>query len=157
MAVWGSFTAGAVLTDAELDAGTGGAWSTYTPTFGAFSLGNGTLVARYRHFGRVVVVDIAVTMGSTSSVSGAIEISRPVTAANAITGSTFAAIFDTGVGYIPAFAQGASTTVWLLRPIQTDGTYGTMPGTSASVPMTWTTGDVFSFTSVYEAAANGAA
>jgi len=158
MAVWGAFTAGAVLTDAELDAGTGGAWTTYTPTWTNLTKGAATIVAKYRQLGRIVITYIAITFAADTSVSGLIGISRPVTGANATDGGTTAAIFDSGVGFFAGHILGGTTTRWDLYAVNAASTASAaLTATSSSVPMTWTTNDRFYFTSVYEAAADGAA
>ena len=56
----------------------GGAWQTYTPTLGGFTLGNGTMVAKYWRIGKTYLVKVSVTSGSTSATTNPIVISSPV-------------------------------------------------------------------------------
>jgi len=159
MAVWGAFTAGAVLTDAELDAGTGGAWTDYSGsvTFTNFTKGSATIVAKYRQLGRIVIAHVDITFAANTSVSGLIGISRPVTAATATEGNTVATIIDSGTTTFIGFVQGGTTARWDLYAPSIPVAYLAATASSSTVPMTWTTNDRFWFTSVYEAAADGAA
>jgi len=157
MAVWGDFTAGAVLTDAELDAGTGGAWTTYTPTWTNLTKGAATIIAKYRQLGRIVITYIDITFAADTSVSGLIGISRPVTGANGTDGGTTTELFESGTGTFAGRIVGATTTRWDVRALNAAGTYLAEADTSSTVPFTWGTADRFWFTSVYEAAADGAA
>jgi hypothetical protein len=59
------------------------AWVAYTPTLGNVSLGNGTVDFKYAQLGKVVHVRGILTFGSTTTVSGAITFSTPITAASA--------------------------------------------------------------------------
>ena len=99
-------TNGQVLT-ADSTAATGLAWTTlssgftyanYTPTFTGFTKGNANIVARYAQSGKAVNVFVSVTLGSTSSVTGSITVSLPVTASsNAIILRGIGGITDSGV------------------------------------------------------------
>lgn len=60
-------------------------WVTWTPTYTNFSLGNGTISAKYQQLGRRVHFRIELTLGSTSSASGAIGFSTPVAPASSAT------------------------------------------------------------------------
>jgi len=157
MAVPGGFVAGQVLTAAELNAGTGGAWPTWSPTYTNFTLGNGTAVARYRHFGRTCRVQVDITLGSTSVVSGLIGISRPVTAAVATSGSAIVPMVDSGTDNPFGVLFNTSTTRFDIYPVNAASTYGKLVASSGSVPMTWVTNDRFFFECEYETAADGAA
>jgi hypothetical protein len=57
-------------------------YTTWTPTYTNFTLGNGTLVARYGTSGKFVQFTFAVQLGSTSSVSGQIRFTLPKTPKN---------------------------------------------------------------------------
>lgn len=59
------------------------AWTGYTPSFVNFTLGNGTVVGRYKKVGKTVHVQVQVTVGSTSAFSGAVTISLPAAAVSA--------------------------------------------------------------------------
>ena len=155
-------TAGQVLTVASgvpswaTPAAAGGfTYADYTPTFTNFTLGNGTISkSRYAQSGKMVHFYGVVTLGSTSSVSGSIQFTLPVTAAASTLGfaSGVGQMGDDGVGNYTAIAVRASTTLCTLISIKSDGTYALQASTSSTVPFTWTTNDDFRWSLIYEAA-----
>lgn len=73
--------ADASLTRAKLNAAAGelaGAWESYTPTLAGFTLGNGTMRAKYYRIGKFYTVKVAVTSGTTSATTNPIVITNPV-------------------------------------------------------------------------------
>jgi len=149
MATFGTFTS-AVLTAAELNTA-GGAWTTYAPTYTNFSLGNGTLAAaKYEQIGRSVFVKVEIVLGSTSSVSGLIGISLPVTGSSS-GADACGMITDTGTGNHVAFMIWSTTRADLYYL----NTSAAITATSATAPMTWANTDVLRFQFTYEAAADG--
>jgi hypothetical protein len=155
-------TNGQILT-ADSTAATGVAWAaassggftyaTYTPTFTGFTKGNATIIARYAQSGKGVNVFVDVTLGSTSSVTGGITVSLPVTAASDALGSRgVCGIVDTGVYTRQGVAFVETTTTALLKVIATSAAFGIEDDISATSPMTWVSTDKFNFTLTYEAA-----
>jgi len=74
------FTTEGNLTPSMLEAGQSTstwAWQSWAPNWTNFTVGNGTVVAKYIQIGKTVHFKIKVTLGSTSSVSGAITFSLP--------------------------------------------------------------------------------
>lgn len=144
----------------------GGAWDTYTPTWSTGgtqpSLGNGTLVGRYKQIGKVIFVTIKLTFGSTTSFgSGVCLFSLPVTPKSdgsdgAKAGGTVD-LTDAGVssyfGISRVIESGASSTyrnkLQLLCPSST--TAGASIGVDATHPFTWGVGDTINATVTYEA------
>jgi len=133
---------------------TGTAWANYTPTWTNFTVGNGSVTSRYAQIGKVVFVNIIVTLGSTSSVTGIIYASLPVTGANTSNIGNYAAgIYDASPSTIflgSAFFN--STTQVGLKAQNSAGTYVTSAYSNSTTPMTWTTNDAFQFNFNYEAA-----
>lgn len=130
------------------------AWTSYTPTFTNFTLGNGTItLAKYAKLGKIVTVKLLVTLGSTSSVAGRIGISLPVTATSDNTDRAVspAGLIAGGVSATGFAALGATTRVDLYA-LLASGTYVTNTNISSTVPGTWTTGNTFSTVFTYEAA-----
>lgn len=131
------------------------AWTTYTPTFTNFTLGNGTITkARYSQVGKVVFLNVVVTLGSTSSVSGLIRFTTPTTIVNSSTN-------DSGGGLITdasastsftAITSVTSSTTLGVYAENSAGTYSVRTDTSSLIPMTWATGDVWSSNFIYETA-----
>ena len=131
-----------------------GTWANYTPTWTNFTVGNGSVVSRYSQIGKVVFVNIIVALGSTSSVTGIIYASLPVTGANMSNiGNYTAGIYDsTPFNIFMGTAFFNSTTQVGLKAQNSAGTYLTSAYTSSTVPMTWASGDGFQFNFNYEAA-----
>lgn len=136
------------VTPAKLQSGTGSSWAeqSWTPTFTNFTIGNGTRTSTYTQIGKQVFFRIEVTLGSTSSVSGTITFSLPVTAASTYTTSSplaRATIVDSGSARIYGTLLWATTTTVILDSEKADGVYLFGNGTSSSIPMNWTTNDGF--------------
>jgi hypothetical protein len=130
-----------------------GTWATYTPTFTNFTLGNGTInQARWVQVGKKVCVNVVVTLGSTSSVTGLIQVSTPTTLSNGSNNNNQVATFvDTGTGMFLGSASNTSGTAIGIYANNAGGTYVYRSNTSATVPMTWASTDAFAFYFTYEA------
>jgi hypothetical protein len=155
------FDPGDVLTAAEMNAignnldAIGGAWTAYTPTWTNLTVGNATQDSRYIAAGRLVIVNLKITLGSTSSVGTIPEFSLPENLDGSYTtGDTIGdlRLFDTsadGVFWAKALPRTALTGA---RPFvdQVNGTYNAPGVITATVPFTWATGDAISGTLIYE-------
>ena len=129
-----------------------GAWTTWTPTNGNITLGNGTLDARYNKVGKTINFIWRVIFGSTTTISGSPNFTLPFS--TAINNQNFqAALLDSGTAWLGAFASGAGGTVYLDLAF-TSGTYLTTSGGgfSSTAPFTWTTNDSIVVKGSYEAA-----
>jgi hypothetical protein len=125
-----------------------GAWDTWLAAFTNLTLGNGTQAITYARTGKVVHMRGRITFGSTTSVSGAISISLPVTATGVFTGQvTMRAGGTDFTGYI-----ASTSTTLAISAINSAGTYASRATTSATVPGTWANGDNITFSITYEAA-----
>jgi len=125
-------------------------WTAYTPSISNFTIGNGTLTARYQQIGKTVNVFVQFTLGSTSTIGTTPYFSLPFTAAQnkwSIPGR----LGDNGVADYAGFAQCDTTNVYVYA-LGVGGTYGTAPTVTATVPFTWATNDFFTFSFTYEAA-----
>ena len=134
-------------------------WASWSPSWTNVSVGNGTEVAQYTQIGKTVHFYISLIFGSTTSVTGTIIVSSPVTASSGRTPFTaynnvgLCVLRDDGAG---SNLQGAVTmsTADLFRPRRygvsgTDISQGTV---NATVPFTWATSDVLIMMGTYEAA-----
>jgi hypothetical protein len=133
------------------------AWGTWTPTLTNMTLGNGTVTARFLRVGRKITFYFKFVLGSTSAVGTNPVFSLPVAPSSLYsTGSvdTFGTttILDSGVGVYsgPCFWNGGSNAI--LQVWNVAGTYSLVASITATVPMTWTTGDILIGTGTYEAA-----
>lgn len=150
-----TFTANSVLTASELNthvrdnlkAAT--EWTAYTPTWGATggtpTIGNGILTGRYISAGDLCHVNIALTIGSTTSLgtTTAWTFALPATAAATAVGNTWA--LDAGTSYYVAAAliDTGSTSLQVL-PDGAGASY------AYNVPFTWTTSDRLVISATYE-------
>jgi len=136
-----------------------GAWTSYVPTWSGVTIGNAVVTAFYSQVGKTVSITISYTHGSTTSITGQIMFSLPVTAASRYSGSGVGQyiigncyIEDAGIaGYTGFFRSGGTTSV-TLTAAGTAGTFLNNTGANATSPFTWSTGDFFSGTLTYEAA-----
>jgi len=129
------------------------AWTSFTPTFTNFSLGNGTIQrARYAKLGKTVVQEVAILLGSTSSVTGLITVSLPVTAAYAGGRTIWTNHMFAGTATSVGSVNMATTTTVQMFALNTAGTYTSNVSTSSTIPGTWTTSNYFSYQMTYEAA-----
>ena len=129
------------------------AWTSYTPTFTNFTLGNGTITySKYAKLGKVVLLEVGVILGSTSSVTGRIGISLPVNSValpNRAQGTVaLSAGASSGLGAL-AFDGGTKVDLYAINAA---GTYLGNANTSATVPGTWANNSFFNFRTFYEAA-----
>jgi hypothetical protein len=131
-----------------------GAWKTsWTPTFTNFSIGNGTITrAVFTQIGKTVHLDLIVTLGSTSAVSGRIGFSLPVTSAYNFTNPVTLCDLSAGAANANGVANQASTTQMELYAINSAGTYIVRASTSSIIPGTWAAGSSFALKYTYEAA-----
>ena len=125
----------------------------YTPTYSAFTLGNGTATFKYARIGQFCHLYGQITFGSTSSISGNFTINLPFSCANEISGTSNCngLLEDSGVAAYQAafYFTGAGFFVGALG---VGGTYATHAIANATVPFTWGTNDVVRVNLVYKVA-----
>ncbi|MGA1556921.1 MAG: hypothetical protein ACO4AY_12845 [Ilumatobacteraceae bacterium] len=142
MAALGSFVAGQVLTAAELNAI--GDFTTYTPTFTGLTVGDGTLFAAYAPVNELVFLQVAITFGSTTAISGSLTCSYPFTADDTFRDGTGGQCTfrddDTATNYfgVPTPSSG---TIFNIRALDASGTYVKHTNISGTIPFTWATSD----------------
>lgn len=131
-----------------------GGWSTWTPTYNAgITVGNGTITARYAQIGKTVTAFWKFVLGSTSAIGSNPEISLPVTGSTDSVGTRgTGAILDAGVRWFVAGADMTATTKIVFIVIGANLNYATEEYLTATVPITWATGDTLTFSITYEAA-----
>lgn len=152
--------ADAAVTPAKLVAGTGTGWAfqSWSPTWTNLTVGNGTVTAKYVQIGKTVVARIGIVFGSTSSISGSVTFTLPVTSVTyPLTSSAIdyfggLEILDSGTTRFSGDFTINDTTHALVTVYNSASTYVTGTPLSSTIPMTWTTNDGFSGTLIYEAA-----
>lgn len=127
-----------------------GAWSTYAPTLGNWTLGNGTVYGRYVRVEQTAWFKCGFTLGSTSAAAASSPtLTLPLTAQGPGDPHLSGRVIDNGTAYYMPFPVFVSaTTIGLYFP----GTNGQWVVPSTTVPFTWTTGDSFHFAGSYEVA-----
>jgi hypothetical protein len=127
------------------------AWTTWSPTVGGITKGNGTEIARYSKIGKTVNFVYKFTLGSTSSITGGITVTTPSTLQTTYGINISGIIDDVGVA---AFGLVFVTTTTTINVYVASASTSYVNGTniSSTVPMTWTNGDSITFSGTYEEA-----
>lgn len=131
-----------------------GRWQTWTPSSANLDAGNGSVTARYCQVGKLVHFDLSIVWGSTTSISGAVNLSLPVTAHARAGTATAQPVAQ--AEYLDASASSTLGTV--VYASTTDirllyhPTLTTSANVSATAPFTWTTSDEIHIHGWYEAA-----
>jgi len=134
----------------------GAAWESYTPTFVNITVGNGVLVARYSQINKVVIVQMKLTLGSSTVIGGGggITMSLPVTSTS--TQYAYSASL-LGIGAGCDVSPFTNYQLWVLAASTTTVAFGYMTSNRyqeifGTGPFTWTTNDVLTCSFTYEAA-----
>ena len=138
-----------------------GTYTAYTPTFTGLTIGNGTVTSAFCRVNDFVHYYAEVTLGSTSSVTGAVFVSVPVNvnAGMLASGSDNSAYIygtasytDQGSSVNYGWITSASATDMRLMVQLTNSTYATRISMNTAVPFTWVATDSFRFNAYYRAA-----
>lgn len=133
-------------------------WPPWTPTFTNFTLGNGTLTAKYQKIGRTVHWYLKVILGSTSVMGSSPTFTLPMASSSMYNNSLYdymgtGWIMDSGTAHHPLACHWASSTALNLVTMNAAGAYVVFNGLNATTPMSWVSGDMFACQGTYEAAA----
>lgn len=121
-------------------------WETFTPSWTNFSLGNGTTdVARFTYGSGAMHVVVQVTLGSTSSVSGAVRLTIP-NGESIVYGNSYltygrAKLREDGVATRLGNVTYFSTTAVSITAESASSSYVRDVSLSSTVPFTWGTSD----------------
>ena len=150
------FTAGQVLTAAQLN-GIGEASTAFTPTLTGATVGNGTLDCAFQRVNKIVKATYKWTLGSTSTITGGLLFSLPVTGTASaaqsiqIVGQGLYTDVSAGFDFIAQSYYATSTTIGMVV-LDASGTFlriaTQVNGTNPVVPAT---GDILRLQVVYEA------
>lgn len=156
MATLGTFTAGQVLTAAELNAIS--TWTAFTPSWTTgVTVGNGINDARYIQLNELVIVYVDFELGSTSAITGDVRMVLPVNAfiywepATNLRG--FAGDVSTAT-YYPLMGTAYSGSYVRIRAMSASSSYVVHANLASNVPIGtgWATGDHLIFSTSYKAA-----
>lgn len=127
-------------------------WTNYTPTLTNFTLGNGSVIARYQQIGKTITVFFKFTFGSTSAITGSgPRFTLPFTAAQTLASAVNTNLQDAGTADLPGLSY-ASDTLVVFGVQNVSGTYPFRSDITSTVPFTWTTNDTITCQLTYEAA-----
>lgn len=137
-----------------------GTWDAWTPTWTNLSLGNGTVVAAFKKIGKSIFCRLSLVFGNTTSITGSVSFTLPVTRAAlggtaTITPIGNAQFFDASTGTIYSgviWPRSANQTEGFLIRLSVVGADVTAVVLSATAPFTWTTSDEIACEFFYEAA-----
>lgn len=125
-----------------------GQWDSYTPSWVNVTVGNGTVVAKFATFNKIVCVDIVLTFGSTTTIASVAQVSLPVSNTNAGAAKPQGTLtcFDASTGNVFAGVPAIfdATHVFLYHdgaPLVTLG---------AAAPFAWTTSDQLAISLCYQ-------
>lgn len=136
----------------------GGAATSWTPSWTNFTPGNATIVSKYTRVGKFIEFYISVKFGSTSSISGNMIFTLPVTSISlpgtaSLQSIGLASMLDSGTATYQGVVNWLSTTTGYIQAYtQFGATYISSANFSATAPFTWTTNDEVWCTGRYEAA-----
>ncbi len=109
----------------------------YVPTYTNFSLGSGTVDARFKKQGKLVTGFVEILMASDSSVSGSVYISLPSTPVGVIrTPIALLTLLEAGVAQSAGVGVVEGSSI-RLKAFGTAGADATQVDVTATVPFTW--------------------
>ena len=141
-----------------------GTYTSYTPSFTAgLTIGDGTVSGAYCRVNDFVHVWGRIVFGSTTAVTGAVNLTVPVSIDATVSGTFLGTYigqvgirdFDGGTSYsgvVQTLGTGGFPTRVALQVQNASGTYLTGAALSATVPMTWATSDTLWWNMYYKAA-----
>jgi hypothetical protein len=131
----------------------GGTWTAYTPTWTNITVGNGTSTGEYLRIGKMVIVKVGLTFGSTTSFAGAfVQVSLPFSADTFYANNGGVIMFDVGSAVYNGFTWNTDANKMNIQAISTNNLYGLSADISSTIPFTWTTNDILTAQFIYEAA-----
>ena len=133
------------------------AYAAWTPTFTNLTVGNGTLSGQYVQIGKMVHAYLNLTFGSTTAITGAVQVTglpvAPVSttaAVNAIVQSNYSDATGNKFWGSSHANNNNTTRIWL-SPMTVSGSYIlSNADLSSTVPFTWATSDVLSVAMIYQ-------
>jgi hypothetical protein len=130
---------------------TPGAWTSWTPTAGNYSVGNGSLTSRYVQIGKTIHFQFALIFGTTTSISGDFYFSLPITKHGSYVSTASSILSVSGVAEYTG-QVGLTNTLCFVRCVNTSSTHGYANALSSTNPATWSDNDQIIVNGTYEAA-----
>jgi len=132
-------------------------WTSWTPTYQNFTIGNATVTAKYQQVGKLTNVFCQIVWGSTTSFTAYPIVIFPAGLTSVrgayITGTFEAGDVSAGTAFIGNIyiEGGLNKFQGTLTNASSTYAYGAFM-TANTLPFTWTTGDVMTYTFTFEAA-----
>jgi hypothetical protein len=144
------FSVGELLTATDMNS-IGEAATSFTATWSNYTRGNGASIAYYTRVNKLTYVYVEETLGSTSSMGTSPTLTLPFAAPRieAIP-ITKCRIDDAGANVYWGTVAPVSTSSVTLYADLASGAYLAFASITATVPMTWTTGDIMVLAFMYE-------
>ena len=146
------FVANTVLTAAQLNGI--GEITTFTPTLSGITLGNGTKNGYYVQVNKSVFFHVTVAFGSTTLLTGSVDLTLPVVPAsvNTFSGMNIQTYFFDNSATAIYFGGVINISINNIRcgAFLASGTYVQFADLSATVPFTWATSDKLEIFGTYE-------
>jgi hypothetical protein len=115
----------------------------WAPAWTNLSVGNGTVAATYKILGARCYAVVGITFGSTTSISGGVDITFPITRVQTSLASLGSVLFtDTGTSAYNGDARYISASVLRILVRNASTTYETLNTISSTVPHTWASTDL---------------
>jgi hypothetical protein len=129
-------------------------WTSYTPTLGSITLGNGSLSCRWRYDDGDVLFEFNFNMGSTSAMGTDPTFTLPIAMASTSSQIMWSGkIEDSGTTqFAIGFLVNTSTTVVTIRLGNASVAVENFAFITSTSPMTWTTNDNISISGRYRLA-----
>ncbi len=129
-----------------------GDWTSFTPNFTGFTIGNGTLTAHKRRVGQNMELVVTVVLGSTSVMSGPLDIDIPdglLIDSDVVTSDTTDVLGQaqfSGSGRFTGRVEPEGTSKVRIFLDRADLSYVQGTSITSTNPQSWTTGHSFGFT-----------
>lgn len=135
-----------------------GPWTAYTPVWTNVTIGNAVVTAAFNQDGKQITTRTTVVVGTTTSVSGVITFSLPITSVSypGTAGTQplgFGIIFDTSAAAVYQMVPiWFSTTTARFNVFVSSGAFTTLANSDATNPVAPGTGDEWTWEMTYQAA-----
>jgi hypothetical protein len=127
----------------------GGAWTTWSPSYGGLTIGNGTVTARYQQIGKTVNFFWYLVTGSTTSISSDPFFTLPV--ASSTPNYNFVGRVFNGTWYDLRGIVAGNSNCYLYAS-STGSTYGVLIPATGSIPITIASTNSYQLAGTYEVA-----
>jgi hypothetical protein len=129
-------------------------WTAYTPSLSGMSLGNGSLSFAYAKLGKTVHVRGLITLGSTSTVTGPLDVGLPFNSTGYTTGHATGhfMFFNNSTVFYGTNLSVSNAASFRAVVSNAAGTYLSVADVSSTVPFTWANTHKMFTTYTYQAA-----